>query len=1047
MSSSRTRSSSGVQGEGSAPPKDRLGGNGPSTSALPPITPRKRFKRKSVAPLTTKQYDKMAKQILQIQKATQRQGVTPHDEAEEGDASSRASDLLNTMSLKDSNADTAQPLGASSPDTYDHGKLETQQVKRGLDPDVVQSEAEIAVTEQWLHKTRAGSRTAYELVRARGEGSRAKPFPQMAVGGLRGTQAAPSDSFAHEGSFILNPLGRRVPQQASQGVKVTDAKGRERPGSPVWLASQGARENKAGARLDTDTETAGSPSVTSLWALGDLPREVQEAAAIEDLLCVLMGMEGQIISFAPDYRPDDMAARLRGVTFAVHDSLDSTLRDLVLRILPLASCYSAITTFIDLESALQSGTIMHALCAALRDIIEDYQDLIVKLEHQFLTSPNFTLQQMWLYLHPMLQSLSLIYALISDISAISHADAFDSDSEEEADSDDDDSGQDNSDSADEDLHKARQEMELEKRRMFHVAGVGDGDGDAHELGVEGGIVKGGEILSMLWDRIERQSGDLRAHKLFLDLFHKSSQPYARTLVRWISTGILSDSFEEFMVMEDHKVTYDSLKTDPSDIYWEQRYTLRDQNILAERERERQGFSDEEAARRDEEERLLIESGRGLFTGGASIPAFLQPWKQKILLAGKYLNVVRECGVSIDTTADETQAQEPLDLRRGYVMTDATFFRGIDEAYQRANSQLLRLLVQDFSLVERLRSLKHYLLFSSSDFFASFFEQAERELRKLVNPMHVRDSIRTRLQTHLGMVLGSSAVVGFSDPYKDDIKVGTSLDNPYESLKRIANTRGVTGGADAAEALALKAKMKAREKDYTALLLDVLEFDVTVKFPVSLVISRKNMIRWKFLHTILIQLKVAERQLSDVWLEQQAKHWQSRIAGHSELEGWKMRVFKLRHRMTSFTQNVLAFFTSEVIEPNWSQLEKKMSSAKTVDQFLRDHTDFLNECRKECMLTDVRFVEFLQRLMNCARTFYENRSRLDDHVLMTRSNWEAARLDGHVVPESIGAEMWRVLEKQEHKWSRAMKGFNSTVQLLATTDNPSALPLAMRLQTA
>lgn len=144
---------------------------------------------------------------------------------------------------------------------------------------------------------------------------------------------------------------------------------------------------------------------------------------------------------------------------------------------------------------------------------------------------------------------------------------------------------------------------------------------------------------------------------------------------------------------------------------------------------------------------------------------------------------------------------------------------------------------------------------------------------------------------------------------------------------------------------------------SAAVLDILEFDVTVKFPVSLVISRKNMIRWKFLHTILIQLKVTERQLSDVWLEQQAKHWQTRSTpSHPELEGWKMRVFKLRHRMTFFVQNVLAFFTGEIIEPNWGKLEERMVGARTVDQFLRDHTDFLNECRKECMLTDVRFVE-------------------------------------------------------------------------------------------
>lgn len=116
-------------------------------------------------------------------------------------------------------------------------------------------------------------------------------------------------------------------------------------------------------------------------------------------------------------------------------------------------------------------------------------------------------------------------------------------------------------------------------------------------------------------------------------------------------------------------------------------------------------------------------------------------------------------------------------------------------------------------MDRLRSLKHYFFFSSSDFFSSYVEQAERELRKVVNPMHVRDSVKNRLQTHLGMVLGSSTVVGFSDPYREDVTVGTALDNPYESLKRIANTRGVK--ADAAEAIALKAKMKARERDHSA----------------------------------------------------------------------------------------------------------------------------------------------------------------------------------------------------------------------------------------
>ncbi len=39
-------------------------------------------------------------------------------------------------------------------------------------------------------------------------------------------------------------------------------------------------------------------------------------------------------------------------------------------------------------------------------------------------------------------------------------------------------------------------------------------------------------------------------------------------------------------------------------------------------------------------------GTNRLPGGACIPAFLEPWKYKILLAGKYLNVIRECGTEV-----------------------------------------------------------------------------------------------------------------------------------------------------------------------------------------------------------------------------------------------------------------------------------------------------------------------------------------------------------------------------------------------------------------
>lgn len=46
---------------------------------------------------------------------------------------------------------------------------------------------------------------------------------------------------------------------------------------------------------------------------------------------------------------------------------------------------------------------------------------------------------------------------------------------------------------------------------------------------------------------------------------------------------------------------------------------------------------------------------GRLPGGACVPPLLEGWKHKILLAGKYLNVIRECGIEI--RRDQTLSQD------------------------------------------------------------------------------------------------------------------------------------------------------------------------------------------------------------------------------------------------------------------------------------------------------------------------------------------------------------------------------------------------------
>jgi gamma-tubulin complex component 2 len=137
-------------------------------------------------------------------------------------------------------------------------------------------------------------------------------------------------------------------------------------------------------------------------------------------------------------------------------------------------------------------------------------------------------------------------------------------------------------------------------------------------------------------------------------------------------------------------------------------------------------------------------------------------------------------------------------------------------------------------------------------------------------------------------------------------------------------------------------------------IDALQLDFNVKFPLSLVISRKTILRYQLLFRFLLHLKHVEQALSAMWLEQQGPVWR-RTNVPSEFAAWRLRLFVLRARMLAWVQQILAFVTQEVLEPNWRGLETKLSKVTTVDQLLRDHVDFLDTCMKECMLTSSKLL--------------------------------------------------------------------------------------------
>jgi gamma-tubulin complex component 2 len=131
-------------------------------------------------------------------------------------------------------------------------------------------------------------------------------------------------------------------------------------------------------------------------------------------------------------------------------------------------------------------------------------------------------------------------------------------------------------------------------------------------GTRSRISKGGIILGILAHRLSTLAGDVSARALLENLLHESSKPYMHMLNLWLHHGEINDPHGEFLIKEQKSIRKEKLDEDYTDEYWDKRYTIRE----------------------------------------GEVPPQLDALKDKVLLAGKYLNVVRECG-GIDVAKDKT----------------------------------------------------------------------------------------------------------------------------------------------------------------------------------------------------------------------------------------------------------------------------------------------------------------------------------------------------------------------------------------------------------
>jgi len=90
-----------------------------------------------------------------------------------------------------------------------------------------------------------------------------------------------------------------------------------------------------------------------------------------------------------------------------------------------------------------------------------------------------------------------------------------------------------------------------------------------------------------------------------------------------------------------------------------------------------------------------------------VVSFLEKWKEKILTTGKYINVIRECGLDVSIDVEEFSFDDSDNLSFAHMVGEK-----VERAYRFSSKQLLNLILNQCNLMKRLK-LRRLVFFSFS----------------------------------------------------------------------------------------------------------------------------------------------------------------------------------------------------------------------------------------------------------------------------------------------------------------------------------------------
>ena len=637
--------------------------------------------------------------------------------------------------------------------------------------------------------------------------------------------------------------------------------------------------------------------------LSSFSLEDQDKILVSDLLLVMLGFEGKYIKRVVN----NTSYKDFKVDFEVEPYLDNPTCDarylsMTNLILPMGLYYSYITYFLNVGANPETGLVVKGFCDGLKKLLREYILFVNQLE-EFNNNNNnkyLELQQLFWLCQPSLKMLECLYKLC--------------------------------------------------QKCF--------------------MIKGGALLNIIYSAYLHEN-DSQIKHIYKYLLNKSFMPFFDMIKLWVCHGILENEhdYQEFMIFSPKSYIKEKLNDYYHDLFWETKFILNKINI----------------------------------------PIFLENIAPKILFIGKSYNIIKECGKNIkcpyenefesfrDIVRDEpddinTIIKNNFNIYKPTGIIDlsvdnkdninikinnlyisnglnqmifeteriAQFANLIDKIYKWINDTLKRVLFNEKDLILMIHYFKKFYLMEAGDFYNDFIELNldlfTSGLGKVAEENKNKDNI-IKIPVNINEDESRIFKYEITNMTIEDLKKYYA--NYYKILKTSENDiTKITSQLQKIDKIINR--KKSQEPKENVKVVECIEIEPMIQWPLNLIFSKKNIMKYKLLFRHLIRLKFIEKLLYDTFSSQQdfkELNIQSKLKDS----------FFLRDCMLNFIKNLIYYLFNEVIEPNYIQLMKNLSTAKSMEEVINYHDIFLDKCINEGLIIE-NLKGKLNEILNCCHYY-------------------------------------------------------------------------------